>query len=245
MSHSCTSLGDVTNVGGLIHLYCPDCSIFWVVPMPNFSSGQLTGCQPAWRAHPGSRGQMGAPFPQVSLVVIPVLEVGRASVHPLPITASPWSTILLPQKLCPGAGEGPWERKKRRKKHKWRKKNCVFTTCGQLWFSGVSFLAPWSCFALRSQIAPCPILCLSSISVMGITAMSLAQGREKEHPCSGETGQAGGKGRSEGFSLGGTGPEDRGQACCVSSGSGPSSQLHLLRWGKRKTQDLTREPAWP
>lgn len=47
---------------------------------------------------------------------------------------------------------------------------------------------------------------------MGITAMSLAQGREKEHPCSGETGQAGGKGRSEWFSLGGAGTKIEGRS---------------------------------
>lgn len=85
--------------------------------------------------------------------------------------------------------------------------------------------------------------CLSSISVMGITAMSLAQGKEKENPCSGETRQAGGKGRREWFSLGGTGTKI--EDCCLSSGAGPSSQLHLLRWGKRKAEDLTREPTWP
>lgn len=104
-----------------------------------------------------AEGRWVLPCPQSNLEVPPVLEVGRASVHPLPISAKPCSTILLPQKCWPGAGESPWERKKMRKKHKRREKN---------WFSPlvdscdvqVSSLAPWSCFALQSQIAPCPVL---------------------------------------------------------------------------------------
>lgn len=82
----------------------------------------------------------------------------------------------------------------------------------------MSSLAPWSSFALQSQIAPCP-----NFSVMGITAMSLAQGREQEHPCSGETGQAGEKGKGW-FSLGGTGIEDRGQPVVS------ALELGLLPW---------------
>lgn len=69
---------------------------------------------------------------------------------------------------------------------------------------------------------------------MGITAMSL----EQEHPCSGETGQAGEKGK-EWFSLEGTGTEDRGQPVVS------ALELGLLpcpEMGKRKAE-LTREPA--
>lgn len=160
MSHSCTSLGGVTNVGELIHLYCPNCWIFggsqaWF---------QLRTAHrlPACLQDPSRKQRAGGCSPVHRAIgkchLFWKLAEHQCILFPsVPIPAPPSSCH---RNCWPGAGESPWERKKMRKKHKRREKNwfsplvkpLVFTSCDVQ----VSSLAP--CFALQSQIAPCPVL---------------------------------------------------------------------------------------
>lgn len=96
-------------------------------------------------------------------------------------------------------------KEEKEKKHRWREKLGFH----HLWTAVIfrcEFPGPVELFCSTKSNCSMPQFCIFLPSVLW------ASGQREGASLLGETGQAGGKGRSEWFSLGGTGTEDRGQA---------------------------------